>query len=85
MKIRQPIPISSETLNPDCRPAGRCEPDNPSSYLLFCISPYAYSIWMSEIILKEKKIEILFIKFLIPRPLAAGLPFKIGSRACPGV
>ena len=61
MKIRQPIPISSETLNPDCRPAGRCEPDNPSSYLLFCISPYAYSIWMSEIILKEKKIEILFI------------------------
>jgi len=26
-----------------------------------------------------------FIKFSIPRPLAAGLPFKIWSRACPEI
>ena len=40
--------------------------------------------------IKEKTIEIEkraehLLWFLIPRPLAAGLSMKNGSRACPGV
>jgi len=27
----------------------------------------------------------VLLGFLIPRPLAAGLPIKTGSRACPGI
>jgi len=38
-----------------------------------------------DVVKAASKATKAFINFLIPRPLAAGLPIKIGSRACPGV